>query len=64
MRPITEQTPAVVSSVEGREAPRASYTPPMLREYGSVATLTRTRTCANGYNDGTGVGCSMSFKKS
>jgi hypothetical protein len=42
----------------------APFYTPTLREYGTLSALTMTRTCAKGYNDGTGAGCSMSFKKS
>lgn len=44
--------------------PRLPYIKPALIEYGTLASLTQTRTCATGYNDGTGIGCNMSFKKS
>ncbi len=47
-----------------REREGATYSPPVLRVLGSFEALTQSRTCANGYNDGTGSGCSMSFKKS
>jgi hypothetical protein len=43
---------------------RKPYTAPALRVLGTFQALTQTRTCAKGYNDGTGVGCSKSFKKS
>lgn len=43
---------------------REPYAAPTLRVLGTFQALTQTRTCATGYNDGTGSGCSMSFKKS
>lgn len=43
---------------------RLAYQQPRLREYGTLTALTQSTTCANGYNDGTAVGCNMSFKKS
>jgi hypothetical protein len=49
---------------EEKAGTRKPYTAPALRVLGTFQALTQTRTCAKDYNDGTGTGCNMSFKKS
>lgn len=52
------------SSQQEPSPARLPYVSPELRELGTLQALTQTRTCAKSYNDGTGVGCTNSFKKS
>lgn len=57
-------TPVRIDAIDTVGRNRLPYVAPILREYGTLSALTKTRTCAKSYNDGTSVGCSNSAKKS